>query len=224
MTRNETLAKAAEKFGRYLAQEGLFGHQAGGTTPAQRVKAAGYDYCSVRENLAYHFDTFGFAAEKLAEVSVEGWIESPGHRKNLLADDVTETGVGVVYDPESGRYFSVQLFGLPSSAAVSFEVENRTEASQTYRVGSREYTLPPRYIQTHKSCTVGAVQVRMGAAPPAADDATSSDAPPEETAEPLELNSGQVLILRPGEDGSVNPEVWSPPADEDAEPSDAGGE
>ena len=230
VTRNETLAKAAKKFGEYLAKESVFGHRAGGTTPSQRVEAVGYEYCSVRENLAYHFDTFGFSAKKLAKASVDGWINSPGHRANLLAEDVNETGVGVVQDKESGRYFSVQLFALPESAAVTFEVENRTEAPQTYRVRDREYTLPPRYVQTHTSCTAGPVSVRLGPAPKAdasqpgavepnadepnadADETATED--PKEDAEVLKLSAGQVLILRPGADGAVNPEVWSPPEEE----------
>ena len=134
---DDTLAEAATKYGELLARESLFGHRAGGTTPAERVSAVGYDYCSVRENLAVHFDSFGFRAEKLAEESVTGWINSPGHRANLLADNVSETGVGVVRDSESGRYFSVQLFAHPKRAAVAFEVENRTTDSQTYRSARR---------------------------------------------------------------------------------------
>ncbi|MFH5806500.1 CAP domain-containing protein [Alienimonas sp. DA493] len=215
VARDETLAEAAEKFGAYLAQEGVFGHRAGGTKPAERVAAAGYDYCTVRENLAYHFDTFGFQAEKLANESVTGWINSPGHRANLLADDVTETGVGVVHDAKSGRYFAVQLFGLPASAAVKFEVENRTEVPQTYRIGEREYTLPPRYVQTHKLCTPGAVTVDLGPAPPAAGEQTDAENADADSA--LKLSSGQVLILRPGPDGGVDPEIWSPPEEEETD-------
>ncbi|QDT15398.1 CAP domain-containing protein [Alienimonas californiensis] len=217
VTRDETLAEAAEKFGAYLAQQGVFGHRAGGTKPSERVTAAGYDYCTVRENLAYHFDTFGFKAEKLANESVTGWINSPGHRANLLAEDVTETGVGVVHDAESGRYFSVQLFALPASAAVQFEVENRTGAPQTYRVGDREYTLPPRYVQTHKSCSPGAVKVVLNPAPPSAATGTEGENADAASGPTLELSSGQVLILRSGPDGGVDPEVWTPPAEETEE-------
>ena len=220
VARNETLAEAAAKFGAYLAEQGVLGHRAGGTTPSQRVKAAGYDYCSVRENLAYQFDTFGFAAEKLAEVCVTGWINSPGHRANLVADDMTETGVGVTYDPRSGRYFAVQLFALPASAAVTFEVENRTAAPQTYRVGGRDYTLPPRYVQTHTRCTPDAVTVTLDPAPPAGAPA---NAQPNKADKPHQIAGGQVLILRPGADGEVDPEVWTPPKEPAQTPGRTGG-
>ena len=135
---DDVLHGAAEKFGRFLSERGVLGHQAGGTTPAERVKTAGYDFCSVRENLAYQFDPFGFDAKRLAAETVTGWKESPGHRANLLADDVTQTGVAVVSDAKTGRYFAVQLFALPESAAVAFEVENRTGARRfiAWRAGS----------------------------------------------------------------------------------------
>ena len=208
--RNDVLAQAAEKFGRFLAERGVLGHQAGGTTPAERVEAAGYAFCSVRENLAYQFDPFGFDADRLAEVTVEGWKNSPGHRANLLADDVTETGAAVVHDAETGRYFAVQLFALPESAAVTFEVENRTGEEQPYRVAGRAFALPPRFVRSHTRCSPGPVEVRLGEAPksPAGDPD-----PPAETGDPLTLKAGQVLILRPAGDGGVTPEVWSPPAE-----------
>ncbi|MEM9702277.1 MAG: CAP domain-containing protein, partial [Planctomycetota bacterium] len=177
-----------------------------GTTPAERVEAAGYKRCTVRENLSYHFDAFGFTAKTLSAQAVEGWIKSPGHRANLSAEGVTETGVGVAHDDASGRYFCVQLFALPKSATIQFEVENRTAAPQTYRVKEREYTLPPRYVRTHRDCSVDSVPVRLGPAP----KQVGND-PPKETAEPLALKTGQVLILRLTDAGVVEPEIWSPP-------------
>ena len=222
VTRDETLAAAAAKFGRFLADRGVLGHQAGGTTPADRVEAAGYAFCSVRENLAYQFDPFGFDARTLAETTVTGWKESPGHRANLLADDVTETGVGVVYDAESGRYFAVQLFALPEAASVTFEVENRTRQARTYRLAGRAFELPPRSVRSHVRCSPGPVTVRLGPAPPPANAATAdtgreggeaeTDADAAEPGEPVTVRGGQVLILRPDGAGGVRPEVWSPPA------------
>ena len=207
--RNDVLAGVAETFGRFLAERGVLGHRAGGTTPAERVEAAGYAFCSVRENLAYQFDPFGFDAARLAAATVEGWKDSPGHRANLLADDVTETGVAVVRDDETGRYFAVQVFALPESAAVTFEVENRTAVEQPYRVAGRAFSLPPRFVRSHTRCSPGPVEVRLGEAPrPAADGAD----PPAEAGDPLTLAAGQVLILRPAGAGGVTPEVWTPPA------------
>ena len=208
VARNPVLAEAAAKFGRYLAEKGVLGHRAGGTTPARRVEAAGYKFCSVRENLAYQFDPFGFAADRLAQENLTGWKTSPGHRANLLAADVTETGVGVVYDDASGRYFAVQLFALPADAAVTFEVENRTAAAQSYRVAGTEFTLPPRYVRSHTRCSPGPVEVRLGPAPKSDG---SENVGEKEAGDPLTIAGGQVLILRPADGGGVEPEIWSPP-------------
>ena len=217
VTRDDTLAAAAAKFGRFLAERGVLGHEAGGTTPAQRVTAAGYEFCSVRENLAYQFDPFGFDAARLARETVDGWKNSPGHRANLLADDVTQTGVAVVYHPPTGRYFAVQLFALPQSAAVTFEVENRTAEAQTYRVAGRLFTLPPRFVRSHTRCSPGRVEVRLGKVPAAPTDKAD---PPADTGEPLTLAAGQVLILRPADGGGVEPDVWSPPPQDRDGPDD----
>jgi uncharacterized protein YkwD len=42
--------------------------------------------------------------------AVNGWIDSPGHRKNLLARH-THCGIGV-YCNDAGAYYSTQLFAL----------------------------------------------------------------------------------------------------------------
>jgi uncharacterized protein YkwD len=44
-----------------------------------------------------------------ARTAVQGWLESPGHLKNILTEKFTETGVGVAVDPE-GLTFFTQIF------------------------------------------------------------------------------------------------------------------
>jgi uncharacterized protein YkwD len=112
---NPELEKAARDFALYMARTGEFDHDAGGTTPASRVKAAGYDYCRVAENIARHYSSRGFTTPGLAGELVEGWKNSPGHRKNMLQPDVTETGVAIAHRRHDGvdDFYSVQLFGRP---------------------------------------------------------------------------------------------------------------
>jgi uncharacterized protein YkwD len=43
---------------------------------------------------------------------MDGWKNSPGHRRNLLLAQVTEIGVGAAKG-RSGRWYFVQLFGSP---------------------------------------------------------------------------------------------------------------
>lgn len=52
------------------------------------------------ENVAYNYKT--------AKIVAEGWIKSPGHRRNILGR-YNETGIGIVRDKAGKPYFT-QLF------------------------------------------------------------------------------------------------------------------
>jgi uncharacterized protein YkwD len=60
-------------------------------------------YRSAGENLAYNQ---GYRAP--VDQAVEGWLNSPGHYKNIVGD-FDLTGVGVVKTPQ-GRYYFTQIF------------------------------------------------------------------------------------------------------------------
>ncbi|MDJ0509882.1 MAG: CAP domain-containing protein [Crocosphaera sp.] len=72
-----------------------------------RAKAVGrtIPYRSFAENLAY---LKGYT--ELADVAVKGWIDSPGHRKNMEGN-FNLTGVGIAKNSE-GEYYFTQLFLL----------------------------------------------------------------------------------------------------------------
>jgi len=54
------------------------------------------------ENLAKNYET--------AEEAMNGWMNSPGHKSNILSPDFKTIGVSV-YEKD-GRYYFVQLFGF----------------------------------------------------------------------------------------------------------------
>ncbi len=72
--------------------------------------AAGYQYILVGENLAYG----GFRDD--AHV-VEAWMESPGHRANILHEKYSEIGIAARRATFQGEvnWVAVQSFGLPRS-------------------------------------------------------------------------------------------------------------
>jgi uncharacterized protein YkwD len=150
--RNAKLTEAAADFARFMAENDKYGHNADGKTPAERAKAHGYEFCIVLENIAYQYSSAGFATEELAKSFVEGWKESPGHRKNMLDPDVTETGVAVAQSEKSGYHYAVQLFGRPHSEHIEFKITNKSDADAEYKVDDRTFTLPPRYTRTHQRC------------------------------------------------------------------------
>ncbi|WP_162006649.1 CAP domain-containing protein [Roseimaritima sediminicola] len=150
-----SLTQAAERFAQFMAETDQYGHRADDRTPAQRAEAAGYDYCVVRENIAYRTNTGEVSVDSLTEVFVQGWIDSPPHRKNMLADYSTHTGVAVASE-DGTTFYAVQLFGRPKSAAFRVKLMNQTGQTQTVRFRADdqqdEVELRPRMILTLSRC------------------------------------------------------------------------
>jgi uncharacterized protein YkwD len=72
-----------------------------------RVRRYTFRVRGAAENL---FMAGGARVEALAQLCVQGWIESPGHRKNLLCK-ATWCGIGV-FRNRQGQVYITQLFGL----------------------------------------------------------------------------------------------------------------
>ena len=155
---NRELASAAREFADYLARHGKLDHTADGRQPAQRVAAQGYQYCIVAENLAQVYRASGYDAATLAADMVEGWKNSPEHRRSMLDPEVTEIGIGVARDAR-GRYFGVQLLGRPKAAAILFTLRNQSRHEVAYDAGERRFALPPRTERTHQVCRPLAVTI-----------------------------------------------------------------
>lgn len=82
-----------------------------GVGPGELVQDHGYDYIVAGENLILG----NFSSEK--EV-VDEWMNSPGHRANILNDRYLEIGVAVIKGIYNGDvvWIGVQEFGLPLSS------------------------------------------------------------------------------------------------------------
>lgn len=78
-----------------------------GVTPWAWYDQVGYKYIYAGENLARDFDTSASV--------MQGWMNSPGHRENLLSTNYTEIGVAVVNGSLLGHDTTlvVQEFGKP---------------------------------------------------------------------------------------------------------------
>lgn len=104
---NPRLDDAAQRYAELMLARGFYAHESReGGNPKTRVEAAGYgQFTFLGENIAQGLFT-------PAEV-VERWLESPGHRRNVLDARAAETGLGVAYGdtPRGFRVLWVQLFG-----------------------------------------------------------------------------------------------------------------
>lgn len=154
---NEELAATARYFADYMARTGKYGHTADGKESDERAANHDYDFCLVSENIAYYYsDGEQVAAAELAETFVTGWIESEGHRENMLTPEVLETGIAVARDTEDNYYFAVQMFGRPRSAAITFQVVNKTAEPLAYTVevgdDRQEIELAARAYMEHTRC------------------------------------------------------------------------
>ncbi|NRF68792.1 CAP domain-containing protein [Aquincola sp. S2] len=158
---NAQLEAAARGFAEFMARTDQYGHQADGRQAAQRTQERGYAHCMMAENIAYQFSSARFRSEELADQFVQGWRDSPGHRRNMLDPDATETGVAVARSPKSGRYYAVQLFARPQALRIRFEIGNRGNATVHYVLDEQSFELPPRVTRTHEQCRAARLVLRL---------------------------------------------------------------
>nr|WP_030500821.1 CAP domain-containing protein [Micromonospora purpureochromogenes] len=103
LTVNAKLNLAAQRHSQDQADHKKMDHTgSNGSQPWDRVKAAGYSYSMVGENVAWGYQT---AAEVM-----DGWMNSEGHRKNILNCGYTQIGMGLARS--NGPYWT-QVFGTP---------------------------------------------------------------------------------------------------------------
>ena len=102
-----TLASVALGHATDMAVHDYFEHQdLSGQSPADRVRAAGYQEKLVGENIAY-------GPQSVEEV-VKGWLASPGHCQNIMDPRFAQMGIGLAPGRASRRgLFWVQLLAEP---------------------------------------------------------------------------------------------------------------
>lgn len=170
LQKDADLVAAAQKFADYMARTLRYGHTADGRRPSERASAIGYAYCSIRENIAYQYNSTGFEAPELADKFFTGWKESKGHRENMLSAFATEVGIGLARSDKTGAYFAVQMLGRPESQSLQFRVVNESSKLRQYTLAvdgrngtERHFDIRPRVIRTHQRCRpVGLTIPRAG--------------------------------------------------------------
>jgi uncharacterized protein YkwD len=117
LTMNDKLIVAAQGQSQDMAEKDFFSHtnpESSLATVGKRTAAAGYSGSLLGENIA--------AGYKTPAAVMAGWMNSSGHRANILNCAYTEIGVGYYYQaddqPLSGNswpfyYYWTQDFGRP---------------------------------------------------------------------------------------------------------------
>lgn len=101
---NSQLTSLAENYAKDMVNRNFFSHyNPEGQSPFDRMNQAGIKYSYAGENLA--INTSPEAAET-------AFMNSSGHRANILNSNYTDVGLGVAYDAK-GRLYVVQEFIKP---------------------------------------------------------------------------------------------------------------
>ncbi|MEO0376241.1 MAG: CAP domain-containing protein [Cyanobacteria bacterium P01_A01_bin.17] len=107
LRRNPRLSQVARTYSQQMAAYNIYGHIGpSGETHRQRVEAAGLRASLIGENLM----KVDYNRHPVA-LSVNGWMNSAGHRKNILLPQMTETGVGIWQ--RGSTYYVTQLYIEP---------------------------------------------------------------------------------------------------------------
>ncbi|MEL6958633.1 MAG: CAP domain-containing protein [Pseudomonadota bacterium] len=81
---------------------GFFDHKGSdGSNSHIRAERAGFRSCQTSENIAFGYPT--------AQIVVDGWMNSAGHRRNMLSTGVNTFGIGLAYAP--GGPYAVLVLG-----------------------------------------------------------------------------------------------------------------
>lgn len=103
----ENLMTAARAHSEDMIERDFYAHESPeGDTPGDRISRTGYPFAIYGENISRMTKPYGGEPTKddLQQVFI-GWMESPGHRQNLLNPAFREVGIGVstgTYTPEAG--------------------------------------------------------------------------------------------------------------------------
>ncbi len=99
---NSLLQLAAQKHADKMAKQSILSHTLDNQGFMERATLEGYQFSAGGENIA---------EGAFSSVDVVGmWMQSLGHKKNMLSTDYSEIGVGTAWDSQ-GRRFDVQVFG-----------------------------------------------------------------------------------------------------------------
>ena len=95
LARDARLDDAAQAHAEDMGRRRFYAHEnPSGLSPHQRMRGAGYDGSSTGENIHWGVGAYATPARIMRD-----WMESPGHRANILRPSFTRVGIGVGSSP-----------------------------------------------------------------------------------------------------------------------------
>lgn len=103
LTLDSALSKVALSHSKDMHDSGYFSHtNLSGQSPFDRLKNAGITYRAAGENIA--------AGQTTPSSVVNSWMNSDGHRKNILSSSYTKMGLGYYYGSKGYKHYWTQIF------------------------------------------------------------------------------------------------------------------
>lgn len=140
---NTQLTAAAQAKAADMVANNYWAHTSpSGKTPWTFIDAAGYSYSTAGENLAYGFST--------SSETITGWMNSPGHRANILNTSYVDVGFGIInaenYQSNGNQTIVVAMYAAPYAStpatttptSPSATDSNSSAATKTETTGSTQ--------------------------------------------------------------------------------------
>ena len=136
LTTNDKLVAAAKVQAKDMADHDKMAHEGSdGSTPDKRVKAQGYHFQIVGENVAM--------GQKTAAEVMQSWMESPHHKENILRPEFTEIGLACYVDPNGVAWWCAD-FGKPwPTIEPAKDAPALLRALNDARAEEKDKSLPP---------------------------------------------------------------------------------
>jgi len=185
------LKDAAQLKANDMVTRGYFDHVSpDGVTPWVWFESVGYTFIHAGENLAINFT-------ESADV-VEAWMNSEGHRVNILDSNFTQTGIATAVGTYKGKeaVFVVQLFGTPAfteSAPTSESISETSEENSVFLASEEAEIEAEEEIIIERSESEGVVQSAESRSPeetentPVGEETISIEETTNNNTEPLLL-------------------------------------
>jgi hypothetical protein len=132
---NAQLSQAAQAKAADMVADNYWAHTSpSGKTPWTFINAAGYSYTTAGENLAYGFAT--------SSETIAGWMNSPGHRANILNTSYRDVGFGIInaenYQSNGNQTIVVAMYAAPYSTSNSVAQSPTTTQGSSPVTGSSQ--------------------------------------------------------------------------------------
>ena len=154
LAENATLTTASAGYSQRMVAQGFFDHESpDGGTLVERLTGAGYladdDAWVVGENIGWGQGTLATPRSM-----VDAWMNSPGHRENLLSGDYTQVGLGLALGTPADQTWGATYttdFGTGAQAPAPAHARAKAGAAGKSRKKAKRPAMCARAASVHRS-------------------------------------------------------------------------